>query len=212
MADLLRIAGLRAGYGEAVVLPQMSLTLPEGQVLALLGRNGTGKTTLDQLHRRYHPPFRWDARAWRFRHHRVAPRSAGAGRDRLGAAGAQHLPLAHRGREYDRGGATRAVDRGARLPDVSAPERAADQFRQPALRRRAADAGHRPSADLEPESAAAGRADRGAGAHHCRGIVESVGHDYTFGRHLLRHRRAERAKDSGVGRPRCDIGARNDRA
>ena len=37
---------LRAGYGEAVVLPSMSLTLGEGQVLALLGRNGTGKTTL----------------------------------------------------------------------------------------------------------------------------------------------------------------------
>jgi branched-chain amino acid transport system ATP-binding protein len=37
---------LRAGYGEAVVLPKMTLRLPEGQVLALLGRNGTGKTTL----------------------------------------------------------------------------------------------------------------------------------------------------------------------
>src|SRR6201992_881750 len=46
MTDLLRIDGLRAGYGEAVVLPDMSLALPEGQVLALLGRNGTGKTTL----------------------------------------------------------------------------------------------------------------------------------------------------------------------
>ena len=46
MPDLLRIEGLRAGYGEAVVLPNMSLSLPEGQVLALLGRNGTGKTTL----------------------------------------------------------------------------------------------------------------------------------------------------------------------
>src|ERR1700751_4328891 len=46
MADLLCIDGLRAGYGEAVVLPNMSLALPEGQVLALLGRNGTGKTTL----------------------------------------------------------------------------------------------------------------------------------------------------------------------
>src|ERR1700755_1018257 len=46
MADLLRIEGLRAGYGQAVVLPNMSLSLPEGQVLALLGRNGTGKTTL----------------------------------------------------------------------------------------------------------------------------------------------------------------------
>jgi branched-chain amino acid transport system ATP-binding protein len=46
MPDLLCIEALRAGYGEAVVLPQMSLRLPEGQVLALLGRNGTGKTTL----------------------------------------------------------------------------------------------------------------------------------------------------------------------
>src|SRR6266513_5418700 len=46
MPDLLSIEGLRAGYGEAVVLPDLSLRLAEGQVLALLGRNGTGKTTL----------------------------------------------------------------------------------------------------------------------------------------------------------------------
>ena len=45
-ADLLTIENLRAGYGEAVVLPDMSLRLAEGEVLALLGRNGTGKTTL----------------------------------------------------------------------------------------------------------------------------------------------------------------------
>jgi branched-chain amino acid transport system ATP-binding protein len=46
MPDLLRIDNLRAGYGEAVVLPNMSLALGEGEALALLGRNGTGKTTL----------------------------------------------------------------------------------------------------------------------------------------------------------------------
>ena len=46
MPELLAIDALRAGYGEAVVLPSMSLSLGEGQVLALLGRNGTGKTTL----------------------------------------------------------------------------------------------------------------------------------------------------------------------
>jgi branched-chain amino acid transport system ATP-binding protein len=44
--DLLRIESLRAGYGEAVVLPDLSLCLAESQVVALLGRNGTGKTTL----------------------------------------------------------------------------------------------------------------------------------------------------------------------
>jgi len=46
MPDLLAIDNLRAGYGEAIVLPNMSLRMPEGQVLAVLGRNGTGKTTL----------------------------------------------------------------------------------------------------------------------------------------------------------------------
>ena len=46
MPDLLAIQNLRAGYGEAVVLPGISLSLPESEVLALLGRNGTGKTTL----------------------------------------------------------------------------------------------------------------------------------------------------------------------
>jgi branched-chain amino acid transport system ATP-binding protein len=46
MPELLCLEGLRAGYGDAVVLPAMSLRLGEGEVLALLGRNGTGKTTL----------------------------------------------------------------------------------------------------------------------------------------------------------------------
>ena len=46
MGDLLAIEGLRAGYGSAVVLPDLSLTLPEGQSMAVLGRNGMGKTTL----------------------------------------------------------------------------------------------------------------------------------------------------------------------
>ncbi len=46
MAELLTIEGLSAGYGESVVLHGVSLTIQEGQTLALLGRNGTGKTTL----------------------------------------------------------------------------------------------------------------------------------------------------------------------
>ena len=46
MSDLLTIDQLCAGYGQAVVIPKMTLALGEGQVLALLGRNGTGKTTL----------------------------------------------------------------------------------------------------------------------------------------------------------------------
>jgi len=46
MPDLLAIDQLSAGYGEAVVLSNVSLSLSEGEALALLGRNGMGKTTL----------------------------------------------------------------------------------------------------------------------------------------------------------------------
>ena len=46
MAELLKVEGLRSGYGEAVVVQGISLRLEQGQSLALLGRNGTGKTTL----------------------------------------------------------------------------------------------------------------------------------------------------------------------
>ena len=46
MADLLDVRGVVAGYGESVVLEDVSFTLREGGSLALLGRNGVGKTTL----------------------------------------------------------------------------------------------------------------------------------------------------------------------
>src|SRR5262249_61481858 len=46
MPDLLKIERLSAGYGEAIVLSDVSLRIAEGQSIALLGRNGMGKTTL----------------------------------------------------------------------------------------------------------------------------------------------------------------------
>ena len=46
MPDLLNVEGLTAGYGEAVVLTNVTFKIAEGQALALLGRNGMGKTTL----------------------------------------------------------------------------------------------------------------------------------------------------------------------
>lgn len=46
MTELLQVEQLSAGYGDAVVLHDVSLSLDEGQTLALLGRNGVGKTTL----------------------------------------------------------------------------------------------------------------------------------------------------------------------
>jgi branched-chain amino acid transport system ATP-binding protein len=46
MAELLRVENLSAGYGEARVIQSLSFALEDGQSLALLGRNGVGKTTL----------------------------------------------------------------------------------------------------------------------------------------------------------------------
>jgi len=46
VSEVLRIDALRAGYGETLVLEDISLQLPERGTLAVLGRNGVGKTTL----------------------------------------------------------------------------------------------------------------------------------------------------------------------
>ena len=47
MADaLLSFKNVRAGYGEAVVLDDISFEMPERGSLAVLGRNGVGKSTL----------------------------------------------------------------------------------------------------------------------------------------------------------------------
>ena len=43
---LLSLQSVRAGYGDALVLHEVSFNLPEHGSLALLGRNGVGKSTL----------------------------------------------------------------------------------------------------------------------------------------------------------------------
>jgi branched-chain amino acid transport system ATP-binding protein len=43
---LLALRNVRAGYGDAVVLDDVSLEVPENGSLAVLGRNGVGKSTL----------------------------------------------------------------------------------------------------------------------------------------------------------------------
>jgi branched-chain amino acid transport system ATP-binding protein len=46
MDEALRLTGVRAGYGPTVVLEDVELLLPARGSLAVLGRNGVGKTTL----------------------------------------------------------------------------------------------------------------------------------------------------------------------
>jgi branched-chain amino acid transport system ATP-binding protein len=64
--SLLEIQGLTAGYGEAVVLEDISLAIGEGECVAVLGRNGVGKTTLMLAimaqTREFSGTIRWDGR------------------------------------------------------------------------------------------------------------------------------------------------------
>jgi len=46
MSELLKLDQVCSGYGDAVVLEDISFALQEGDSLSLLGRNGMGKTTL----------------------------------------------------------------------------------------------------------------------------------------------------------------------
>jgi branched-chain amino acid transport system ATP-binding protein len=46
MSDLLTLQQVSAGYGDAIVIANIDLRLKPGESLAVLGRNGTGKTTL----------------------------------------------------------------------------------------------------------------------------------------------------------------------
>jgi branched-chain amino acid transport system ATP-binding protein len=46
VADLLELAGVTAGYGATVILEDVTTSVKQGQALAVLGRNGMGKSTL----------------------------------------------------------------------------------------------------------------------------------------------------------------------
>jgi branched-chain amino acid transport system ATP-binding protein len=46
MAELLALDKVSAGYGESIVLEDVTFAMNEGDSLALLGRNGVGKTSL----------------------------------------------------------------------------------------------------------------------------------------------------------------------
>src|SRR4029434_3087765 len=45
MAALLELDGVRAGYGPIDVLHGISLAVPQGEIVTIIGANGAGKTT-----------------------------------------------------------------------------------------------------------------------------------------------------------------------
>ena len=49
MSELLEIVGMTKYYGQIAAINNMTLTLPRGRIIGLLGPNGSGKTTLIKL-------------------------------------------------------------------------------------------------------------------------------------------------------------------
>ena len=70
---LLALDGMRAGYGDAVVLDDISFEVPERGSLAVLGRNGVGKTHAAAHHHGLHPHRRGTI-VWRGKTSRALPR------------------------------------------------------------------------------------------------------------------------------------------
>ncbi len=143
----LRSRTCRAGYGRGRgAVRRSALRLGEGQVLALLGRNGTGKTHADQFHRRRDPPLRRARIALGgARTSRRAPETRARAGHRLGAAGANIFRAADVVEEN----MTAVAQPGPWTLEqvygmLPAAGGAAAAVRQPAVRRRAADAGDRP--------------------------------------------------------------------
>src|SRR5215510_3597201 len=147
------LEGVSAGYGETTVIERISLDVAPGRTLAVLGRNGVGKTTLLATIMGH---TRLRGGAIRF-----------AGREISG------LPPYRRARL----GIGFVPQEREIFPSLTVEEnllvaerhgQSPGQSGKPAVGRRATDAGDRPRADGQPGIAADGRAARGPGPGHCR--------------------------------------------
>src|SRR3954467_682748 len=76
---MLRVEGLRAGYGTSQALAGVDLEVPDGTLVAILGRNGMGKTSLCRSIMSLAPPQVWsgsirygDTELTKLEPHRVA--------------------------------------------------------------------------------------------------------------------------------------------
>ena len=201
--SLLEVDGLNAYYGDSHILFDVALRVERNEVVALLGRNGAGKsTTLKSLMGVVQPrtgSVVFDG-VERRRQEEPCHRP---GRHAAGPRGAAHL------RQPERRGEPRArrphraqpLAARSRLRDVPAAQGAARQPRHRPVGRRAADAGDRPGPDPRSQDRPARRAVRGAGADPGARAAGDLPHAGR-GRADDRRRRAEHLGRDGPGRSR----------
>ncbi len=106
---LLALDDVRAGYGDSIVLDGITLELAEGGSLAVLGRNGVGKTTLLLTIMGFTRLVSGAITLARTRSRQDRAASPRATRHRLGGAGARDLSVIDRRGEPDGRGARRPL-------------------------------------------------------------------------------------------------------
>ena len=173
---MLDVANLEVVYDEVqLVLRGVSLQVPDGQIVALLGSNGAGKTTTLRAISGLLDVHEGEITKGQitFDGKRVSGTPSVGHRQQRhhpGDGGPADLRRAHRGREPGRrrlhqlqqGRHRAAYDRVMGLFPILKDRR--KQTAGLPLRRRAADAGHGPGPDVDAEAAGAGRAVTRAGA------------------------------------------------
>lgn len=86
---MLEVRGLQAGYGEVAVLRGIDLDLAKGEIVALLGANGVGKSTLNNNLSGLYRPMAGEIRF-------MGTNIAGASADRIVSAGLIQVPEGRR--------------------------------------------------------------------------------------------------------------------
>ena len=161
---MLAVSDLVTAYGKIEALKGVSLQLEPGKITCLLGPNGAGKTTLMMTIAGILKPRRGSIRLGGGELVGLSPaRIVGQG---IALVPENRLVFPHMsvhenllaGAYQRRDRAEIAADHRADVRAFSAPARAARAAGRHALRRRAADAGGRPRADVAAALAADGRA------------------------------------------------------
>ena len=165
----MRVEDIHTYYGNSYILQGLSLAIAPGETVAVLGRNGVGKTTLVRSIIGFTPPVRGRI----FLHDEIdlgsCTRADRAARRRACSAGTADLSQSdgrarrcrsrrvtdHETAPQPQWSLERVYDIFPRLR-----ERRASALRDP-VRRRTADAGDRTRARMQSPAADAGRADRG---------------------------------------------------
>ena len=206
-ALMLSINKLNAWYGESHVLHGVDIEVRRGELVTILGRNGAGKTTTLRaiagiLDKRSGSIRLNDQETIDMAPHRIP---------RLGVVYCPEERAVFRSLSVTENLMLppRLADGGMTLDEIYAvpePARTQRQLGRQPVRRRAADAGHRPHPAHRRPADPAGRADRGPGSGHR--AADRAGHPHAQAARL--HHRAGRAelplRDQG-GRPPLRDGA-----